>query len=200
MGLSARNRSISATPFRNTLSFMLDLSFDSLDPIGKRAALSAETPVFARAADQALLVLAAVDSYLSVNFHYDGIYLLDKPDLWQSLSSLQAVMDRETWEKSLVALQLCQLVYRFTVARKFLLTDPSIKQLRINSWGREVARDCAGMHQDFWRGACDDVERALAPHSWALRAIVDLARMPVTSEGASQFKAMNSSLPFGLVQ
>ncbi len=54
---------------------------------------------------------------------------------------LDAVLDLDLGEdlllKHLLELDVAKLIYRFTCAKKFQIGDDSIKQLRLNSWGRE---------------------------------------------------------------
>lgn len=43
----------------------------------------------------------------------------------------------EIFFQSLIDIDLCKLIYRFTCAKKFCVKDTTIKQLRLNSWGNE---------------------------------------------------------------
>ena len=76
-----------------------------------------------------------VESRLNSSYHYyiqgDSclIYLLNK--------TIICDLDIELFNKSIILLDVSKLIYRFTCAKKFYINGDSIKQLRLNSWGKE---------------------------------------------------------------
>lgn len=103
--------------------------------------------------DLILLTLNIIDTVLcqeglvSYNFYVQGDdsvqYLIEQV--------LEAPVEQESFLRGMLRLDDAKLIYRFTCARKFRIPDDRIKQLRINSWGKECLKetsllDVAGLY------------------------------------------------------
>lgn len=118
--------------------------FDSLDPLEKYnriQKLSYEPMIIST-----ILALKSIDDLFLKLYGKPSLYVLGD----QSIKRVFEKIDLDFHPKSILPsckfLMISQLIYRFTAARKFRISDSSIKQLRINSWGHILAEEIA--HKD----------------------------------------------------
>jgi hypothetical protein len=88
-----------------------------------------------------LLWMHAIDSTLSTLNFKAPIYILDDETLYKQIIEDDPTINSDQLKLAMIYLTQSQMIYRFTVALKFLINDKSIKQLRINSWGRKYCSD-----------------------------------------------------------
>lgn len=90
-----------------------------------------------------LLALHAIDSVIrdSIKTEY-FFYILDDKSVTHLLEmSGYLLLNKDTCCRAAIYLGNAQLIYRFNAAKKFSLYDNSVKQLRLNSWGRSFLSD-----------------------------------------------------------
>lgn len=84
-----------------------------------------------------LVALKAFDDVIikAVNrdYHY---YVQDDLSIYNFLNLTLNFDKLDKLKEALIILDESKLIYRFTVAQKFNVSDLKIKQIRINSWGR----------------------------------------------------------------
>lgn len=90
--------------------------------------------------NQILLILLAIDEVIKEKLGYESFsfYIEDDCSIKYVLENTVRLnkFDDIIFKKALYLLDISKLVYRFTCAKKFEVQDDSIKQLRLNSWGR----------------------------------------------------------------
>jgi len=112
---------------------MLTSEFDFLDPIEK---YNLRVPEHQRRLhDITLLTLWVIDTRISARIERDQTYVLGDNSVNSALQ-MSALYTEALDCNILIDLMLCQLIYRFTCAKKFKISTTSTKQLRINSWGK----------------------------------------------------------------
>ena len=91
--------------------------------------------------DIVLLGLYAVDRTLMEQSNDNGCFYIfrDSSIIYLINKSLPINVSSILGQASLSLLTLSQLIYRFTCARKFKISNHNYKQFRINSWGRNYA-------------------------------------------------------------
>lgn len=99
-----------------------------------------------------LLWLHAIDNILSTLEFKAPIYILDDETIYQLVTRDDRSLGQKQLEMAMIYLTQSQMIYRFTVALKFCINEKSIKQLRINSWGRKYCREqLLGQHQVLYQ-------------------------------------------------
>lgn len=84
--------------------------------------------------DTIISILFSFDMYMRNNLETTyNYYILDDNSI---ITILQKKYSEHELKKSLIVLDNCKVIYRFTVAKKFLISNSSVKQLRLNSWGK----------------------------------------------------------------
>lgn len=89
-----------------------------------------------------LLVLYSIDEVIKkltgLTYNY---YIENSESVFYVFHLLQLrELNEEQFEKSIFILDFSKLIYHFTCAKKFLIKDDTVCQLRINSWGREYIK------------------------------------------------------------
>lgn len=113
-------------------NIFLSLEFDNMNPIQKIEMLSSDLNT--QILDEIIIILHALNEEFTTLFKIKLIYYLDDNSIYYVAKNIFGLSEREVKEY-LIILEKCNLIYRFTCAKKFKLEDDKIKQLRINSWG-----------------------------------------------------------------
>lgn len=170
------------------------LDLDGASPAEKITALIEQLPALETSLRCVLSALAALEAAFSARFGYRGVYVMQAP-------SLRFLCDDQYDERmpfAVLALQGAQLIYRFTVARRFDVADSTMKQIRINSWGHhvlpemalpEVARATRARLQDYFGREPGRMART-----------VELLRQTLTAERAKELSMLNANQPVVFLQ
>lgn len=119
-------------------NFDLLYKIDKLDPISKFNYLCdnnfVENPMLCT---RILIALKAVNDFIAKYSNYSYyLYLQDDFSVkWLLENTFSIIVDSDLFESSLYYIDFSKLIYRFTCAKKFMVKDSSVNQLRINSWG-----------------------------------------------------------------
>lgn len=128
--------------------------YDMLNPIGKYAKLKkvAEDELTVEVnftytenlGEIILLALYTIDIILKeegdANYNF---YIFDDLSVKNLIEkSFNIQLEYKSFMNHLILVDEAKLTYRFTCAKKFLMPDDSIKQLRLNSWGHEYIKKC----------------------------------------------------------
>lgn len=103
------------------------------------------------------------------------------------------VMPDADIKPALSSLMISSYIYRYTVAKKFMIQKTSTKQLRINSWGQEYIQShvCYCDFQNKLRGAIEDeIDEKYQIYS----EITSLLKSSITHESAGKIANLNSLL------
>lgn len=111
-------------------NIFLSLEFDNMNPIQKIEMLSSDLNT--QILDEIIIILHALNEEFTTLFKIKLIYYLDDNSIYYVAKNIFGLSEREVKEY-LIILEKCNLIYRFTCAKKFKLEDDKIKQLRINS-------------------------------------------------------------------
>lgn len=110
---------------------------DKLDPINRLTVFYNEDKNIQCWGERIVCFLYAFDNYmqkfLQTKYNY---YILDDLSIFNILNKLYTC-DNMILNKTIITLDNAKVIYRFTVAKKFFVNDKTIKQLRLNSWGKE---------------------------------------------------------------
>lgn len=85
-----------------------------------------------------LIALYSIDEVIRrrENIKYN-FYIQDVDSIYFILSKTNVcVLTKNRFDQCIFELDFSKLIYKFTCAKKFCISDDSICQLRINSWGR----------------------------------------------------------------
>jgi hypothetical protein len=118
------------------------VAFDRLSPCERYELLAPLHEPVRRAADLVLLGLHALDGVLYRSAHRPYHFYVHGDASVEHLLAL-AGLGGVAHGEALCLLTLAQLIYRFPCARKFDVADAAVKQLRINSWGRDYCERVA---------------------------------------------------------
>ncbi|AIQ15082.1 hypothetical protein [Paenibacillus durus] len=126
-----------------------NIEWDDLNPIERYKIMQNRIPKFRIGTYQAdigeviLLTLYTIDLVLKqegkTHYHF---YILDDASVSHLIGvALGQISEPGILNRAFIAVDEAKLVYRFTVAKKFKIRDDRVKQLRINSWGREYIKE-----------------------------------------------------------
>ena len=117
---------------------------DKLDPISRfQTIIKEKNEIFdegvVRLSDLILVALFVIDEVIKSSFNISNyIYVYNDNSVKALLSKVVNEKELNTqFKNSLILIDLSKFIYRFSCAKKFMINDGSIQQLRINSWGRE---------------------------------------------------------------
>lgn len=115
------------------------LQVDTLNPIEKFSWLTDQRDSDVQLAEFILLGLYTIDAVINEisPAPYNYYIYSDASVKFLLASSLKLVLPQENYLSTTILLDDAKLIYRFTTARKFKIAESQLKQLRINSWGRE---------------------------------------------------------------
>lgn len=116
-----------------------NLEFDNFNPIKKINKICDKGLLKIEIVNDLLEILHELNKTFTEEFHVNLIYFLDDKSIYYISKN---IFDY-TLEEVIIALKIienCNLIYRFTCAKKFNINDESLKQLRINSWGEKYYR------------------------------------------------------------
>ena len=85
-----------------------------------------------------LLILFQIDKILKDFFKVTyNFYVMDDLTIKLLFEKITKNGRNKDFKRNLILLEKSGLVYRFTCAKKFKIQNKSLKQLRINSWGKD---------------------------------------------------------------
>lgn len=177
-------------------------AIDMLAPHEKYRLLVGDGTGLARAAATTLVTLSCVDEAFRREFNYDSIYVLDEGKLHRAYPCLQA-LDAADFRAGIVALFLGQLIYKFTAALRFDVDDKSVKQVRINSWGRIACGEgqVKTVPAELASVLMAETETLIDAHRETYSRIVDILQTRVADERtARRLAELNASVPLSVAQ
>lgn len=121
-------------------NYIFETDFDIKNPIRKLNIVIKKEKFDVKVVENLLEILHKLNEKFTKDFSINLIYFLDDKSIYFIASRLYEY-SLEDVTKGLAILEKCNLIYRFTCAKKFRLYDDGIKQLRINSWGEEYYRN-----------------------------------------------------------
>lgn len=116
-------------------------AYDDLNPIEKYKKLNKDfgLELPAHLGEYILLAMLVVDRVLKqvLKVSYNYYIYSDESVLFLLRESLRITFTEQNFINSVLLIDDSKLIYRFTCAKKFAIMDDRIKQLRLNSWGKE---------------------------------------------------------------
>lgn len=111
-----------------------------------------------------------------------------------------SLLKREDYEKSLLCLDLAKLLYRFPCAKKFMIENDSIHQLRINSWGRDYVTNHlilkkSQFHADLKAWCMEYFESNNRVYENLVRVLLG----PINHKKANYIKSLNENVQLKLL-
>jgi len=126
-------------------------SIDHLNPIERYCHLkpidsSLESVFCIAGSDPGEVILIALFTIDHVLKQEQGVkynfYILEDDSVQYLIQSALGISFlADFFKMSIVCVDEAKLIYRFTAAKKFRIMDDQIKQLRLNSWGREYIKE-----------------------------------------------------------
>lgn len=175
-----------------------ELAFDTKDPIGKFVHICGIDRL-PQDICLPLVALHAADLAVRQILGAKEIYFLDDTCV-QTILNTACVSDSVNCTFQLVQLSKAQLIYRFTAARKFAIQDGSVKQLRINSWGRRLIEQRLLDAFETEHQAClESVRGILMQHRLAYADQMARITAPINAVSAQAIRRGNDSLPLRMV-
>lgn len=168
--------------------------FDRLTPVQKFELYESRDDLRLSLA-RLLLALDALDESLKASVSQRILYLFDDESLVRLINRAGAAVPRPVADVALFYLTLSQTVYRFTAALKFDVIDPSVKQLRINSWGKLLCKnrlreEYAEDYQSFRLAS----QRAIIENMDAYRSLSALLEGEIDSAVSGKIASLNQNL------
>lgn len=195
------------------LATILSLDYDKLNPIGRYDKLKTEakcelTPVvdFAYAENLGeiiLLTLYTIDFILkeegeaTYNFYILGD--LSVKNLIEKSFNIQ--LEYKSFMNHLILIDEAKLTYRFTCAKKFLMSDDSIKQLRLNSWGHEYIKeyDLLNTYADESAALRDTFTRYFRDNKETYFSIMNRLLTTIDPDNSFAIQALNEKIDIKLL-
>ncbi|MFF2154594.1 hypothetical protein ACFVVQ_04705 [Paenibacillus chitinolyticus] len=179
------------------------LQADTLNPIEKFSWLTDQRNSDAQLAEFILLGLYTIDAVVNEISPAPYNYYIhsDASVMFLLARSLKRIIPQENYLSTTILLDDAKLIYRFTTARKFKITESKLKQLRINSWGREyIAQNELkerystefGLMQSFLRNYVHEHRKTYA-------RLTDILLQPITPAVAEEVINCNSKIEIRLL-
>lgn len=180
---------------------------DKLTPGARLDKLIEEFSIDRKMCEQCLLGLEAID--ISIATHVRGVsdssrnfYVFRDESLKCILEKvLNVEVSREMLIKSLILLNETDLIFRFTAARKFNVSDPSDKQLRINSWGKLyiAENNLEEKHRDVFARLLEEMAVHIENKRAEYEEITSILSRPIKPASAKEIATLNSRLTVTLL-
>jgi hypothetical protein len=186
-----------------TLHFGSLLHFDKLNPPEKLSFLAntedCDPSLFLYECHSILIAMHALDEVLRKTAK-NGYFYYVQDD--QSLITLfnRINMPLATKGKAFAALGLSQHLYRFNAAKKFGLGG-DIKQLRLNSWGREYLAEqgMLDLHGSLHLTVKSWFESYVAANKEIYRELLEILLKPIDASSSSRIGNLNRNLDIRLL-
>lgn len=175
--------------------YELFAEIDQLTPKQRLKVLAKEDePIYA---EKILLCMYSINECLqklySTQYFY---YVMDDASVFYVLrQSMSEAMGKKDFLTALNLLDISKFLYRFPCAKKFQIEDPSIYQLRINSWGREECKNT--LLQKY----CLEHKRLLVAieayfknNNIVYKELTERLLQPIDPENAKCIKVLNKNL------
>jgi len=181
---------------------------DKLAPIERLDALIDKLSIDRIMLETSLLALEAIDIAVAdllaeeVPDSSRSLYLYQDQSLQLLLEqAFQARLDQDHFIKSLMLLNETDLIFRFTAARKFKITDPSAKQLRINSWGKLYIQEKALIKQydPLYAKLTEQAKSYFIQDEATYQEAVQLLSEPINPLSAAHLTKLNDGLAIKLL-
>jgi hypothetical protein len=177
--------------------------FDHLDPAGKLELLAGagrgNPNAFLHECQRIVVVMHALDEVLRRRAG-NGYFYYFQGD--QSLITLFERIDAPLamHDKAFAALGLSQHLYRFNVAKKFSLPE-DVKQLRLNSWGREYIANVGllDIHASLRLAAGDWFESYIERNKDIYLELLRILVTPMDANSSGRIRDMNADLDVKLL-
>jgi hypothetical protein len=182
----------------NMIEPKFDIDFDKKDPCEKFAQFCGPD-IHPRDLCLPLIALHAADVAIKRIFGVESIYFLDDAIVPTVLSSA-SVRGKSEYAYQLMQLTMAQLIYRFTAATKFAISDVSVKQLRINSWGRDlVERHIMPRYPTEHHACVGSAASIFTLHQAAYSEQISLLTSAISPASARAIAKLNGRLPIQVV-
>ena len=174
------------------------IKLDRLSPIEKYSYLCENGIVNNKMlCDNILLALKALDAVIASDLNGRCfLYLQDEASVkWVIEKDLGSSYDSEEFEECLYFIDFSKLVYRFTCAKKFMVNDSAINQLRINSWGivyLNMLND--ELHNDQYTRYFNIFKKYYDENREKYLNLENLVSKPITASSAKEIQNINEGL------
>jgi hypothetical protein len=195
------------------LATILSLDYDKLNPINKYNMLKADakhelTQVIdfsytENLGEIILLTLYTIDFILKkeggARYNYYILGDLSVRNLIEK--SFNIPLDYKSFMNHLILIDEAKLTYRFTCAKKFLMPDDSIKQLRLNSWGREYIKeyDLLNVYADAYNALRDTFTRYFRENQETYSSIMNHLLTTFDPDNSISVQSLNEKLDIKLL-
>ncbi len=193
----------------NLSNLVNDYSFDKYTPNEKfNFICNFEDEQLCNISKQILLIMYSVDEIICKNFKtFYNYYIFDD----KSIEDLyyKILIDNETYcinvskeeiTSALIINDVSKFLYRFTCAKKFHIEDVTLKQLRINSWGKDYCRHLLKdkRYSAFYNSCLDSIQRVIDNNISIYTELVGLL-YPYDSINSAKVKELNEKLVLKLL-
>lgn len=178
---------------KNTILY--NSKFDKLNPIDKINYLVNNDKVDIQYLNLIIIVLHILNKTFSKEFNINLIYFLDDKSIFYVTKHFFDSTFNDLL-KYLKILENCNLIYRFTCAKKFKVDDESLKQLRINSWGEEYYKQ---IEKNNIVEITDIIEREIKTHYESYKQLTKFVSVINTVDLSLQIKNINKKLNIKIV-
>ncbi len=147
-----------------------------------------------------ILLLAVIDEAFEKNFGAKSLYVMDTGMILQWIQR-QSFISPKIYLEGLILLDESDLIFRFTCAKKFQIKDQTLKQLRINSWGKTYAADIKRGYafDDFLTSLTKLCNETLSVHVNDYEHLISLLKLPISLASSQQIADINKKVPIQLL-
>ena len=181
------------------------LSFDMLNPIDKYRKIRSTYgwQGLTDPGELALVALYSIDTVLKqeLDVTYNFYIFSDETVECMLEGTPQFDLSQQNLVQGLLLIDAAKLIYRFTCAKKFGVVDERIKQLRLNSWGRQYIEDLNLLikYQSQVDAMVEGFREYLFRHRHVYAELIRLLLNSITSEVAAKITELNSSVRIKLL-
>ncbi len=186
-----------------------NIEWDALNPIERYRLNRSRIPEFRMGTYRAdpgeviLLALYTVDLVLKqegkAQYHF---YILDDDSIGHLMGeALGRIFEPGLLKCAFIAVDEAKLVYRFTAAKKFKIRDDRVKQLRINSWGREYIWESKLLdtQRDIFEALRSYFTQYFRIHQPVYANVCAILMSEITNQSAEQIQSLNNLLDIKLL-
>lgn len=147
-----------------------------------------------------LISLLAMDNVLEEVFGKRCMYIQNDRSVFYLMERAQCItVDELTFNRCVLILDFTKLIYRFTCAKKFNLQDTCVKQLRINSWGREYITTTQSDFSTDYDKYYDAFKSYCLKYKSIYSELVNLLSQSITAEVALKIESINRTVDIRLL-
>jgi hypothetical protein len=184
------------------------LPYDDLAPIERMDALIVPLSIDRQLLETILLTLEAIDTTIA-RLLVEGVpdssrnfYVCQDQSVKLLLEQVaEKSVAHKQFTEALLLLNETDLIFRFTAARKFAIEDSSVKQLRINSWGKLYIETKAllAKYDSLYKQLTEQMTQFVLHDKSTYQEITELLSQPIQPSTAKRIAELNAKLTVRLL-